>query len=168
MSKFKVGDRVACIDVEDLDLLDTYSWHLRSSGSGPSYLKTTGPRPLRKNYYLHRLVAERITGRPLTTQEIVDHINKDPLDNTRGNLRVTDRSINAMNGRKHLDSTSRFKGVTFHRKTRKYNAKATYKGVCHSAGYFNTAEEASDAYNGLVTSLTNGLVREVRVGKGSK
>ena len=50
-----------------------------------------------KNYLVHRLVYETFTGTQLTSDDIVDHINTDPLDNNFCNLRVGTQKDNMRN-----------------------------------------------------------------------
>ncbi|MEZ9595728.1 hypothetical protein AB4298_13930 [Shewanella sp. 10N.261.52.F9] len=66
----------AIISVSDIDILSEHSFyaHKRNDGQYVARSSQTGQ-------YLHRLIIN-----PIEDQE-VDHINADPLDNTRGNLR---------------------------------------------------------------------------------
>jgi hypothetical protein len=49
--------------------------------------------------------------RELTGWALVDHKNRDGLDNRRGNLRPASKSQNAANAPRRSDSTNQFKGV---------------------------------------------------------
>lgn len=75
----------------------------------------------------------------------IDHINRDPGDNRIDNLRVVTGSENCRN--KHHPSSSGYRGVTFHKKTQKWQASAC---LPHEKprylGLFETPEEASEAY----------------------
>lgn len=49
----------------------------------------------------------------------VDHIDKDPLNNQKFNLRVSTNADNQKNVGKRSSNTSGFKGVSFHKHTSK-------------------------------------------------
>ena len=73
----------------------------------------------------------------------VDHINRDPLDNRRANLRlVPSRGANAQNVRSHRDATSRYRGVSWDRTKRKWKARVWLNGRNVSLGSFDDEAEA--------------------------
>jgi hypothetical protein len=78
------ANRFAKVDPEDYNLISRYSWHLQN---GYAVTKSRG-----KNYRMHRLVLDQTD--PLI---IVDHINRDRLDNRRSNLRLYTPIQNANN-----------------------------------------------------------------------
>lgn len=78
----------------------------------------------------------------------VDHINGDPLDNRRCNLRVCSQAQNTRNRRmKRLG----YKGVS-NRKGR-YYAGIRYNGKDHHLGVYDTPEKAALAYNKAAVAL---------------
>ena len=92
-----------------------------------------------KNVRLHRLLMN-----PSPTQ-LVDHINNNPLDNRRCNLRIVNKSQNGANRPKTKRNTSGYKGVT-KLKNGKYMARimVNYRGIY--LGCYETPIEASRAY----------------------
>lgn len=79
-----------------------------------------------------------------------DHRNHDGLDNTRGNLRVATKSQNLGNTRKYRKAggtSSRFKGVHWHKAIEKWAALIRCGGRQQTIGYFDREEDAAMAYD---------------------
>lgn len=79
--------------------------------------------------------------------EYVDHINGNPLDNRRENLRIVSHQRNMFNMGCHRDSTSRFKGVYRDKRRNLWAAQIAMNGKKKALGRFNTELEAAEAYN---------------------
>jgi hypothetical protein len=90
---------------------------------------------------MHRLVLRAIKG-----QE-VDHINGNPLDNRRSNLRFCTTSQNHANLKKQSNNTSGFKGVVWCKDKNKWKAQITCQHRHFFLGYFNSPEKAAIAYD---------------------
>lgn len=95
---------------------------------------------------MHRVVLSRIINRPLLSSECADHIDGNPLNNCRSNLRLATPAENARNRGKQRDNTSGFKGVHWNKQRRNWRAqiKINQKGI--HLGVFDTPEEAYAAY----------------------
>ena len=76
----------------------------------------------------------------------VDHINGDGLDNRRSNLRLCTRRQNSMNQKKQKNCTSKYKGVSWSKRRKKWAAAITLYGKYKSLGFFDDEEEAAQAY----------------------
>lgn len=94
--------------------------------------------------YLHRLILERMIGRLLSDDEVVDHIDRDPMNNRRDNLRVATVQQNSRNRNMHSDNSTGFKGVSKHKN--RYRALIYVGGKRINLGRFHTPEEAHEAY----------------------
>lgn len=78
----------------------------------------------------------------------IDHINHDKLDNRRRNLRLATQQENSFNSRaRKQDKTSKYKGVWFSSKSKKWVSDITKDGKKRRVGTFNTEEEAGKAYD---------------------
>ena len=73
---------------------------------------------------------------------VVDHINGDPLDNTRGNLRICSQGENVLNKRFMSNNTTGFIGVSYKKDRDRYDPEIRFGYTrCH-LGMTKTIEEA--------------------------
>ncbi len=97
-----------------------------------------------KDFKVHKLVANAFIDNPHNKQ-FVDHIDGDKLNNRIDNLRYVTKSQNAMNLSMHVDNTSGAKGVTYHKKSKKWMARIMINGKQINIGLYKTIEEATQA-----------------------
>ncbi len=118
---------------EDGDLYK-YSWHCHKTHS----------RAHRKNIRAHRIVLSRMLGRPLTKEDICDHINGNGLDNRRENLRLSDHAKNSQN-LALIGTSGHFRGVVWNKSTKKFQSQVRHKGYLHYCGSYTLAIDAAKA-----------------------
>lgn len=100
-----------------------------------------------KKLFLHRLIMGLLNG---SSSIFVDHIDHDGLNNSRSNLRITNRTGNARNSvKKNIKkSASVYKGV---RRTKnkiyRWQSAIRASGKHKHLGVYKTEEEAAEAYN---------------------
>lgn len=95
------------------------------------------------NYKAHRLAWLYETGKWPMHQ--IDHCDGDTSNNRFANLRDATTRVNQQNQRKpRSDNTTGYLGVS--RSKGRFVAQISVAGKYHSLGYFDTAEEASQAY----------------------
>ena len=91
---------------------------------------------------MHRLVMNA------TNPEIViDHINGDTLDNRKANLRFATVAQNAQNRNKVKGCSSKYLGVTYHKRDERWQTQVRHNGKRHYVGLYLTEEEAARAYD---------------------
>lgn len=114
-----------------------------SAGSNDAY----GYRRIkikRRSYKSHRLAWLYVYGH--FPPNALDHINVLKDDNRISNLRLATNSENQMNRGKPSNNTSGFKGVSWHKRRKKWDAYGQLNGKNKHLGAFDTAEAASVAY----------------------
>lgn len=99
-------------------------------------------------HHFHRFVLGLDRG----DKSVVDHINGDPLDNRRENLRICTYAENRWNQRK-TNSRLGLYGVTHDAQTNMFIGKFTHNGKVEYLGYFGTSVEAAHAYNRRAATL---------------
>ena len=143
-SKNKIHE--VLFDESDQELIEQYHWNIIKDKSKNThyvkgYLKGSHWKS-RKSIFMHRLIMG-LDG------PLVDHKNRDGLDNRRENLRHITKAGNARNSVQRTGSLPR--GVSLINK-RVYYIKKTYQanilidGKLVCLGTFDTPEEASDVY----------------------
>lgn len=129
--KHIIQGKTVLIDDEDEDIFNQYKWHISDTG----YVVWRGNKDGRKQTVrLHRLIAQPEKGL------VVDHINRNKLDNRRSNLRCVTPAINCRN----RDEVENAKGYYLSRSKISNVGKwvVDFRGICNT---FKTEEEAKDA-----------------------
>jgi hypothetical protein len=76
---------------------------------------------------------------------IVDHIDHDPLNNLRSNLRIATQGQNMQNKRKAVGTSSQYRGVSYTRG--KYQASIGINDKRLRIGSYEVEKEAARAYD---------------------
>lgn len=108
---------------------------------------------LGKSYYVHRLVYSMVNSIELNSLGMIDHIDRNKLNNNPLNLRLCNSSENGMNRGVQSNSSSKLKGVSFRKDRNKWLAKITRMGVAYHIGLFETKEQASEAYRNAMAKI---------------
>lgn len=77
---------------------------------------------------------------------VVDHIDRNPLNNLRENFRLATVAENNRNNSQHRFSTSGLKGVSWYSKLNCWRAAISIKGNKKHIGYFDCKHAAAEAY----------------------
>lgn len=100
-------NRFFLIDKEDYPIVSQYKWCLDHD----NYI-------VNKEIKLHNFVYDK----EISNGYIIDHINGNPFDNRKSNLRLCTHSQNSCNQRLNIKNTSGHKGVWFDKKHNKWCA----------------------------------------------
>lgn len=120
------------VDVADFERVNAHRWCYRVGYARRHVRSEDGKyRPI----HLHRF----LMGDP-PPDVLVDHMNRNTLDNRRCNLRLATRKINQQN----VPATGRspHRGVYLHKASGLWHARAVIDGRTHSLGYFHDEDEA--------------------------
>src|SRR4051794_36992366 len=131
--------KFAQIDPEDWPLVAPYKWYAkldRSTGRFYAYNKS-------HRLIMHRLIMGAKKG------QIVDHRDRDGLNNRRENLRPSDKYRNQMNRGKGKGS-SKYKGVSWNVRRGKWIVRFNWLGNDHYIGAFKDERHAAQAYNDAI------------------
>lgn len=77
--------------------------------------------------------------------KMIDHINRDPSDNRIENLRLTDKSFNALNSGLYSHNTSGRRGVCYSKRLGKFEAYIKIDGVKRNLGLHFSFDDAVKA-----------------------
>lgn len=134
--------QIAIVDAEDFNWLSQWNWWANKTHSG-TYTPTRHSET-KNGKRLSVSMARTILG---MTKRWIDHRNGDPLDNRKENLRKCTQPQNAKNRKLDHDSSSGYKGVSWHKHRKLWNARITINRKTLSLGYFPSIEKAAQVYD---------------------
>ena len=92
-----------------------------------------------KRYKRHRIIGHTFLGLDINdTKQLIDHIDRDKLNNNITNLRIVDKQHNSFN--------TNAKGYSFHKASNKFKAQIKLNNTSIHLGLFTTEQEAKAAY----------------------
>lgn len=132
--------KVSIISDKDFDEVSVFKWSF-THGYARRTVKLDG---VKNGVYLHRFLMGAKSG------EEVDHINGNPLDNRRENLRLCTHSENLKNKKTPSHNTSGYKGVSYFKhgkRLKRWKVEIKVGGKAKCLGYYFTPIEAATVYN---------------------
>lgn len=148
MKKIKTNKgEIILVDNTDFAWLKNWRWHLNEKGYATRFAlvwkkKIDGKeRRKRKVIKMHRLIMGVKIGL------FVDHIDGNPRNNQRANLRICTTSQNLMNMKKQFNKSSKYKGVFLPKGKKKWRAFIKFNYKSFAIGSFETEKEAAKAYD---------------------
>lgn len=126
---YDINNRPFLIDYEDWEFIkDKYCFVIKTG-----YVKLTYNG---KQRFLHEILMNK------PNDMCVDHINRNPSDNRRSNLRICTKRQNNINREKQAHNSSGYVGVCFNKQSNKWVARIMLNNKSKQLGSFSTKEEA--------------------------
>ena len=127
----------ATVSAIDYRRVSQQKWCLCTS-KGCKYVMSSHSRGKKS---LHRFVMRARKG------IIIDHINRNTLDNRRDNLRACSIAQSNMNRRGNVGGSSRFKGVHWYESRQRWKCSIKVCGKQYYLGEFHNEQDAAITYN---------------------
>jgi hypothetical protein len=142
--KLANSDNYTLVDDDDYERFKHLPW--RESQHGYAQVcKAVNKRS--KTFHLHREIMSPPDGL------YVDHINGNPLDNRKENLRIVTHQQNMFNVKNYITNKSGYRGVSWHPQRNKWRARLHYLGNEIHIGVFDSKEDAARAFNKKAAEL---------------
>jgi phosphotransferase system IIB component len=131
-------EHTVSVDGDDWDLVSKHTWGVHYQNGYLKAVKTAAYRNGKwTTLYLHQL----IMGPVPPGKDNIDHIDRNPLNNCRTNLRFATQREQIINQRMKSTNTSGVKGVCWHKAANKWEVGIDNKHV----GLYETFEKACEA-----------------------
>jgi hypothetical protein len=149
MKKIKLTqEKYALVDDEDYDFLSAWKWYAYKNENENTWYagRNIGKRPNQRRVSMHRIIS-KVT----SSNILVDHKDRNGLNNQRLNLRICDKSQNRQNSKKRSNNTSGYIGVTWRKDSNTWRVQITVRGEHLRIGGFTNPKDAAQVYNELAS-----------------
>lgn len=135
----------AKVDKEDYNFISDRFWYF-SVNKHTNYVATKKNKNIKiKSTILRREILSRYFN--IKNKSII-HIDGDPLNCCKKNLLIIKRYYQSKNSKKQQkETTSKYKGVSFHQTIKKWQVHIYMNGKSKSLGYYNCEEDAARRYD---------------------
>ena len=134
--------KFALVDNNDYERVNKYKWFARKVGTNwYAERKCTISRNRQETVIMQRFIMDA------DVFQIVDHENRNGLDNRRQNLRFCTRSQNIANSRKKKNTISVYKGVCWHKGVKKWMSQIQHRNKNIYIGLFKSEVDAAYSYD---------------------
>ncbi len=130
-------DYEATCSNEDYIYLFLGNWYAQEIKNNVYAVKRIG----RKTIYMHQEVIQRM-GLVIPEGHVIDHKDRNGLNNNRDNLRIVTHSINHHNLKLYSNNKSGVKGVFYYKRKRKWIVNIEVNKLSIHLGYFDIFEDA--------------------------
>lgn len=146
------------VDDEDFDYLVKWNWYALKAKHG-FYAVRNGPRPApgkrQTMILMHRVILARKLGIDSSEISETDHEDGNKLNNQRFNLHNVTSAENLQGFRtKWKGSRSQYRGVSWNKNDKRWQAVVTANGKRHYGGQYETEEEAARVRDRLALEVT--------------
>ncbi|MBT3982931.1 MAG: hypothetical protein HOE90_16350 [Bacteriovoracaceae bacterium] len=131
----------AIVDKEDLQNLLQYNWTISTMNIQGNTYKVAFTSMDGKSVYMHRFLLKP------EGKQVVAHKDRDGLNNRKKNLFLASRKQTHQRQRLSKGGSSKYKGVSFHKKSKRWQAYITVNGKKLYLGYYKSQDDAAIAYN---------------------
>ena len=135
-------DKVTILDTNDYENLQDYKWAFTTNNNKIYYVQRNiylgyvNKKKKGKTVSMHRQIMDHPKGKH------IDHINGNGLDNRRSNLRICSNRQNQQNQKnRQKKKISKYPGVSFDKRVKKWRAYIHINGKQKSLGYFENSTD---------------------------
>ena len=140
------NDTYTIVDDEDYYWLSQWNWNAVKI-KNKIYVKRGTKKAKLKTGVKYELFLHRVVMQCSDSNLVVDHIDNNPLNNQKSNLRICTKAENNRNTSSHKNSSSKYLGVTYDKARKKWNAQLMVNGKRVLTKRYTTEIEAAKAYD---------------------
>lgn len=147
----KYGEgKCVLVDDDDYEELSKFKWIVGTHGYAQRGFYKNGKT---KIILMHRFIMKANKG------DLIDHINRNKLDNRKENLRIANQAQNMRNCDLRVTNNSGYKGVHWSKLHKKWKAEITKDYKNYFIGLFESPEDAARAYDAKSVELFGEFAR---------
>ena len=149
----KNKNRYTLVDDEDFDFLNQWKWRLNKRGY---ILRSTMINNKYTVIHMHRIIIK------CPSEKMVDHISGNKSDNRKNNLRICNNLENSWNRAISKLNSSGYKGVNWHKASKKWEARIGFKNKRIHLGFFKNIKDAVNIYNVSAIKFYGEFVKTIK------